>query len=261
MREHEHGADAEEGSGQRQAHVHADAPRENSEAEAGDSRGQREGAHHGCGDGRAQPALDQVRGLVQAHPRLHRKDSGGVERQQPEGRRAQRLFARERRLLGRAGRCSWAGCGDRDVWRAAVGQQADILRPPHQQQPGRHEADQQYGDADRQPARAPAVLLHGEVGDQGQHDEAHHLRQVDDRARQRAPLGEPAIEGPVDADVERAGEVHAGDAEEDVERQQRLRQRQQHHRYARHRARPRTASCGRRAGRAPGRSAARPAPP
>ena len=169
-------------AGERQADAHADAPREQPEAEAGDRRGQREGADDGCRERRAQAALDEVRRLVQADAGLHGKDRRGVEREQPERRRAQRLPARERRLGGARGAALCSAGGSGIAVARAVGQQSDILRPPHQQQPGRHEADQQHGAADRQPPGAPAVLLDGEMGDERQRDQARHLRQVDDRA-------------------------------------------------------------------------------
>ena len=228
--------------------------------QARDRRCQREGADDGCRNRRAQPALDQVRRLVQADPRLHGKDGGRIERQQPEGGRAQRLAARERRLLDARGASAAAPVEEIAVDRPSGSNPTSSGRRT-MKQPGGHEADQQDGDAHRQPPRAPALLLHGEMGDQGQRDEAHHLGQVHDRARQRPALDEPAVQGAVDADVEGAGEVHARNAEEDVERQQRLGQRQQHGRQRPSRARPRTASCGRRAGPAPGRSAATPMPP
>jgi hypothetical protein len=64
--------------------------------------------------------------------------------------------------------------------------------------------------------------------DEGKHDQARHHRQVGDRRDESAPRDEPAIERTIDAKVEGGGEVHAADAEEDVEDEQRLRQRQQH---------------------------------
>ena len=62
-------------------------------------------------DAALEPALDQVRRLVQADARLHGEDRHRVERQQPERRRAQRLAARERGL-GKRGRWRSRGrCG------------------------------------------------------------------------------------------------------------------------------------------------------
>src|SRR5262249_58161576 len=63
-------------------------------AEDRQRRRERERADDGGGDGGAQSALDEVRRLVQAHPRLYGIDGGRVERKQPKGWGAQRLPAR-----------------------------------------------------------------------------------------------------------------------------------------------------------------------
>ena len=128
-------------------------------------------------------------------------DRHRVERQQPERRRAQRLAARERGLGKR-----WRWLPRRRSRRRSparpIRQQAHVLRPPHHEQPGRHEADDQHRGADRQPPRAPAILLDGEVRDQGQRHQARHLRQIGDRGGEGAARDEPAVERAVDADVE-----------------------------------------------------------
>ena len=123
----------------------------------------------------------------------------------------------------------------------SVRQQSHVLRPPHHQQPGRNEADDQHRGADGDPAGAPAVLLDGKVGNQRQAHQPRHLREVGDRGDEGAARHEPAVERAVDAEIERAGEVHARDAEEEVEGGERLRERQQHggntrdeHRQAQH---------------------------
>ena len=117
------------------------------------------------------------------------------------------------------------GCGD---VAASRGTQADILRRADQQQPGGDEADRQHGEADRQPTGAPAAMRDAGLGDQRQADQPHHLRHRRDRGGDGAAGDEPVVHRAVDAEVERPGEVGAGDAEQCIEHQQRRGERQRH---------------------------------
>jgi hypothetical protein len=150
--------------------------------------------------------------LVQAHAGLHRVDQYGVEREQPERRRAHRLGAREARL--RLGVVAGRRRG------AAVRDQPRVLRAAHQQEPGGQEADDEDRGTDRHPAIAPAAALHGELRDQRQHHQAADLRQGGDRGHLGATRHEPAIECAVEAKIERPGPVHPREAEQQIEHQQ-----------------------------------------
>ncbi len=166
---------------------------------------------------------------MQADPGLHRIDQRGIEQQQPERGGAERLPAREGRLRRGKSGCD-RQCRVRFHRDHAVGREAEILRPAHHKEPGRDKAYEEGHGADRQPAGAPALHHHRQLGDQRHRHQPDLLRQRRDRAGEGAAPDEPVVERAVEAELERRGPIHPRHAEQQIEHQERPGQRQQHQR-------------------------------
>ena len=151
---------------------------------------------------------------MQAHASLRRIGQQREQRQHPERPRAQCLGPRVFRFPGR---------DLHDTWCRAVQPQTEILGLAYHEQPVRQQPDQQYGDAHRQPARAPAAVQDRRLGEQRQTHQARHLRQRGNRGRESSARDEPVVDGAVDSEIERVGDIGAGDAEQRIEHRQRPR--------------------------------------